>query len=92
MSWELDISRDYGKTWGTIAKRTSPEACKAVARKVHSNGVSIKTTVWYRLFCEDRLEFVSGNNTSWRMSWDKGNHKSRSEQAGVVIGASQAAA
>jgi len=90
MSWELDISRDQGKNWGTVANRASNESCKAVARKIHSNGVRIDQTVWYRLFFNDKLVYVSSHNTSWRMSWTDGNHKSRSEQAGAVIGIAQA--
>lgn len=95
MTWELDISRDKGKTWQTVATKKQAEGCKDTARKYHRNEHGVNSSLCYRIystFGQEQLAYFSFNNTSWRMAWLDGNLRPRAEQGGVMITDAEAGA
>ena len=85
--WELDISRDDGKTYETVARKPSAEACKTYARSLHRTPNGINPGIIYRLYARDgyMLQYLSYDNQSWRMIWGPGNLQPRESQQGQHI-------
>lgn len=83
--WELDVSKDEGKTWETVKMGPSCDSCKSYAREYfhkRSDGSGINTNFQYRIYTlgGQQLYCMSSNNQSWRMKWEWGNLKSRELQ------------
>lgn len=78
--WDLDISRDHGKTWKTVARKPSCEACKSMARAYHQS--PLNTGLHYRIYALDgqQLHSFSSNNDCWRMKWQWGDQRPRVSQ------------
>lgn len=83
--WELDISRDDGKTYETVAKKPTAEACKTYARSMHRSPTgNVNSDIIYRLYSKsgECLQYLSYDNRSWRMIWGPGNLQPRASQQG----------
>lgn len=90
--WELDISQDRGKTWTTVKRGGTCKSCKVYAHRYYpvSHYISRSYHMGYRLYVTEvqggeQLVFVSSNNTSSRIFWQKGNLKSRKAQPGKYV-------
>ena len=87
MTWELVISYDEGRTWQTIKCGTSSKSCKTKAKERYTNDNSCCDNYFhqYRIYALDgeQLRYVSQHNTRWRLKWNYGNLKPRTQQDGI---------